>query len=111
MARPRGRLTAAPGTAPGAPLSSEDGTRTGRPGPFCVLADRIPNAGRTLPASPAEYELSAPIPDAFRECGPERAIQTPPEPPAERRQGPESGATNTAITEGVSLGLSVLRRR
>src|SRR5664279_3550221 len=30
MARPRRRLTAAPGTAPGASLSSEDGTRTGR---------------------------------------------------------------------------------
>ena len=61
MAHHRGRLSTFPGSAPGAPRSSEDGTRTGQPG-----AVPCPGANRLTPAPAAP---GAPFRDSLRGMG------------------------------------------
>ena len=80
-------IWAPPGSAPGAPLSSEDGTRTGRPGPFVVFGtSRRSPWPRTSTSATAEAERRTRRPGAGRGGRPRRLIEHAPAATAGRRR-------------------------
>jgi hypothetical protein len=111
------------GARPSSSIGNGPRLRTGRSALLGGWDAHRATGGRSVSAT--EYRMPAPrsrrapprtrrpgwMPHAFWECGPDRGPQAPRPTPAEDEPRPESGAANTAITEGVSLGLSTLRRR